>query len=236
MKLTRLRITGGGFEGLESLDKELGPGLNLIQGRNGSGKTSTLHAIAAAITNVSPGTRTVLAHDGEDGGVIFFQLDNGWRGNRRVKPGGTSAGPVQLRDGDGKPLSAPQSQLNKLFAGMGFNPLGFLDLPPTEQTQELLKVIPVDLPLDEMTRLTDGEVGSINYQAHALMFLNDAEDYLELKRRDINRDAKKNRATAEELRAQVPDDFKAGGIVDFDLGVETAKLTECEAWTSQGSD
>jgi DNA repair exonuclease SbcCD ATPase subunit len=232
VKITRLRITGG-FEGLESLDEEFGPGLTVIEGRNGSGKTSTLHAIAAAITNSTEGARTVLAHNGEDGGVIFVQFDNGMKGNRRVKPGGTSAGPIQLRDGDGRPISAPQGELNKLFAGFGFNPLGFLDLAPKEQTQELLRVIDVDLPMEEMRRLTDGEVGKIDYEVHPLAFLNAAGQYLEEYRRDVNRDAKKCRSTAEELRKVVPGDFKAESIVDFDLGAETAKLTNAKRVESE---
>jgi len=231
VKLTRLRVTGG-FEGLESLDEEFGPGLTVIKGRNGSGKTSTLHAIAAAIANATFSDRTVLAHDGDDNGVIFFQLDNGLEGNRKIKPGGTSAGPIQLRQ-DGKPISAPQSQLNRLFEGFGFNPLRFLDLSPKEQTQELLKVIEVDLPLEEMHRLTDGEVGAVDYEAHPIIFINDAAQYLEMYRRDVNRDAKANRTTAEKLREQVPDDIDAESIVDFDLGQETAKLANARRVESE---
>jgi len=233
MKLTRLRITGSGFEGLETLDIEPGPGLIMIEGRNGGGKSSVLHAVGAALDNNTHSSRVVVAHNGEDSGVIYFKLDNGWEGNRKVKPGGTSVGPLQLRNEDGRPVSAPQTQLNKLLGGFGFNPLEFLDLPPNEQTQELLKVITVDLDVEEMKRLTDGEVGEIDYGAHALLFLRIAEDYLKKTRRDVNRDAKRCRSTAEELRASVPDDFKAESIMGFDLGAATVKLTNAKQVESE---
>ena len=78
MKVTKLKVVS--FQGLRELEFEPGPGIVRITGANGVGKTSVLNALHAAFSNRSTHSRVV--HDGEQEGLILFELDTGITGQR----------------------------------------------------------------------------------------------------------------------------------------------------------
>jgi energy-coupling factor transporter ATP-binding protein EcfA2 len=200
MSITVTRLQIRNFEGIEALDIEP-EALTILRGRNGSGKTSTLEAVMAAITNGA--IRAKMVRDGADSGMILVELSNGMRIQREVTSSGRTAGPASLTL-EGRTVRKPQGVLGNLFAGYGFNPVAFIDLPPDKQMEEILRVTNLDLARHEALRLSGGnELPLVNYSAHPLQVLKQIEGDLYDHRRDTNRDAGKLRSTAEKMRADV---------------------------------
>ena len=218
--ITRLRIEN--FEGISSLDIEPGA-LTVLRGRNGAGKTSVLEAVMAAITNGA--IRAKMVKDGADSGAILAWLSDGTEIEREVTASGRTAGPVNLTR-DGRTLKSPQSVLNGLFDGFGFNPVAFLGLSPSRQREEILRVTDLDLPLDEALRLSGGDdLGEVDYTAHPLQVLKQIEEALFDWRRDVNRDVKSKKSTAEEMRKSVGGvDIDTDRLLEFDISDVTEKL------------
>jgi len=207
--ITHLKITD--FEGLEALEINPSPTINMIEGRNGAGKTSVLDAIRAACTNRSG--RSLLVHEGADEGLILFELSDGTNCERQVTPTGYTAGPLTARR-DG------QSVVPKFLegSGFGFNPLAFIGLRADEQTEQLLKLIPINIADSDLLALSSGEpLESVDYTEHPLQVLDAIKAALFEQRRVTGIDARKAEATAEELRAELPDDFDRRATEDFDL-------------------
>lgn len=229
MFITKLSIQN--FEGIKSLDLELGK-LTILQGENGAGKTSVLEATRAAITNRPE--RAYLVHDQQGSGLILFELSDGVTGSRRVTSKGTTAGDVELCR-EGARIASPQSHLNQLSTGFGFNPVAFLALSESEQRRAILRVTDIDLPLKEAVRLSgDREWGGIDYRAHPLIVLKEIEQALYLQRRDVNRDIKSLQAAVKEMRDSVADqDVDVEMLERFDFEEAVGKLTRAEYVTGQ---
>lgn len=226
MHITKLKVMC--FEGLESLEVEPGAALNLVEGRNGAGKTSVLEAIRVAFTN--RGQRSMLVHADSDNGLILFELSDGTEGQRDVNRKGYTAGDVTLyRDGEG--ISSAQTFLNSIGLGFGFNPLSFIELRPDQQTERLLEVTPVNLGRDDLLALTNGvHWDSVDYDAHPLKVLDQIKDALVEQRRVVGRDARDTEGMVEKLRAKVPDDFDREAIEDFDLPDAVRKMRQSRSY------
>jgi recombinational DNA repair ATPase RecF len=223
MHITKLKIEH--FEGIESLEIEPST-LTILSGRNGAGKTSVLEAVRAAITNRPERSR--LVHDGEGQGMILFELSDGTHGERRVTNSGRTAGGVRLtRD---TRISSPQSALDKLTRGFGFNPVEFLSLDESEQREEILRVTDVHLPMKEAIRLSAGKMrDDVTYDAHPLVVLKQIEESLYYHRRDVNRDARKLRSAAEKMRESVEgEEIDKELLRNFDLEEAIARLTRAQ--------
>lgn len=230
MYITKLSIQN--FEGIKSLDLELGK-LTILEGANGAGKTSVLEAVRAAITNRPD--RTHLVYDQGGGGLILFDLSDGTSGSRQITGTGTTAGSVRLYR-EGSPIASPQSHLNQLSTGFGFNPVAFLDLPENEQRQAILQVTDIELPFKEAIRLGgDKQWDALDYSAHPLIVLKEIEDRLYFRRRTTNRDAKSLRSAAEEMRRSVEDqgEIDEEMLEGFDFEESVGKLTRAEYVTGQ---
>jgi len=233
MKITKLGIMQ--FEGLEALSLQPDDGINLIEGRNGAGKTSILEAIRVAFTN--RGQRSMLVHDKEGQGRILFELSDGTIGERNVNNDGRTAGPVTLRQGSGEDIWSAQTFLNKLGLGFGFNPLEFIGLRTDKQTKMLLEVTPVDITLPALLALSGGKrITEVDYRAHPLEVLTSIAVYLEEERRMVGRDARDAEGMAETLFAEVPEGFDAEAVRDFDLSAVSKQLGEIEVIQSRLSD
>lgn len=218
MKLTKLTIRN--FEGLESL--EITPAdLTVIEGHNGAGKTSVLDAIRVAFTN--KGERSLLVHEGAEGGLILFELSDGTLGERQVVEGGRVAGQLTLTQG-GKTLTAAQRFLDRLGLGFGFNPLAFVGLPAHEQTKKLLEVTPLNITPAQLIMLGGGALPGVTYSDHPLLVLKAIEAALEEQRRTAGRDARDTEGMVERLRAEVPADFDRDAAQAFDLGAAVQTL------------
>lgn len=225
MKLTKLRVKN--FEGLEQLEFAPSSGVTLVQGQNGSGKTSVLEAIRAAITNRADRAR--LVYDKAESGMILFELDSGIAGERSVTTDGKVAGSVKLYGSDGTTITKAQGFLNSLSPSFSFNPLDFIDLRDDQQTKVLLDLIPMSISLPTLYKLGGGMIQGINYQEHPLRVLAAIEQHLMEVRRETGRSARDLEGMAERLEKEVPADFNQEAFANFDLASAVETLESIKA-------
>ena len=131
-------------------DIEIAPGdrsLLLIGGNNAQGKTSVLQAMSAALGGGSEKPDRPV-RKGEDYAEIIIELDGG---ETVVTKTFTKEGKASLKvvtQEFGK-ISAPQKALDRLVGSRFLDPLAFTRLSESEQRDELIKVVKIDLDLDK---------------------------------------------------------------------------------------
>ncbi|MBD3251491.1 AAA family ATPase [Candidatus Uhrbacteria bacterium] len=225
VKIIRLQVKD--FEGLEALDVLPGGGVNVLRGRNGTGKTSVLDAIRVALTN--RGERSLLVRKGAEDGLILFELEGGIRGEREINRSGRVAGPLTLTNGENA-VSRAQTFLNRLGGGFNYNPLDFIGMTDAEQTKVLLDLIAIDVSRDELLALSDGEeLDGVDYDQHPIIVLGEIETALMELRRDTGRRARDLEGMAEDLFSKVPPDFDREHVESFDLEAASLELSSIEA-------
>jgi DNA repair exonuclease SbcCD ATPase subunit len=134
-------------------DFELFPGrINKVSGKNGRGKTSFIEALKTALGG---GNGAELIHNGSDEGEIVLIFDNNMHLKRRIR--GPKQGIMELHDSNGRPVSAPQQELNKLYDAISVNPIEFINVKDKERVELLLEALPVELNLNEVLSLIISE-------------------------------------------------------------------------------
>lgn len=110
-----------------------------IAGRNGQGKSSVLDAIMYALAGAKSHAAEVIRKGTEKASVTLdlgdFIVD--WK---KTPSGATVA--VKSRDGARYP--SPQAMLDKLYAGLCFDPLGFMRYEPAKQVETVKKMTGLD--------------------------------------------------------------------------------------------
>lgn len=142
--------------GIEEIDFDLnGHHLFLVGGRNGQGKSSALSAIAMALCgkrgcdfpteSVKHGERQAIVRIDIDGAPEEWQNPQ-VRVERRMerRADGTIKDTLVITDEDGQEAPTPQRLLDELYKHRGFDPLAFSRMKPSEQIEELRKVVDID--------------------------------------------------------------------------------------------
>lgn len=123
-----------------------------ITGKNGSGKTSVLDAIAVALGGLSLADPEPVRHGAKRASITITLSDGAQelRVSRVFTEGGSSS--LQVEDATGK-LGSPQKVLDALLGHLAFDPLAFTRLAPKAQLEQLRTLVPLDVDLDELDRL-----------------------------------------------------------------------------------
>lgn len=178
-----IRLQAEGFKRLVAVDITPEGDLVEIRGNNGNGKSSVLDAIFAALAGAD-GAPVMPVRDGEEAAVIRLDL-----GELIVTRYFTAHGTTGLKvtNQEGFEAKSAQTMLDKLVGRISFDPLEFLSLKPSEQAEELRKLVSLDVDLDAMVKAND-------------------EDYAA--RRDVNRDAQSVKSQLDALGGErhVPED------------------------------
>ena len=194
MKITKLDIKN--FIGIEetSIDPKK---MNIIAGKNGKGKTSIIEAIKAAFRGADQSKIRV----GENKAEIFLATDE-LEIKRSITAGGTSVTVTK----DGKPLPKPQTFLNGIIGDFSFEPVAFFTMSAKEQTEYLLKAVPVKATIEQLTRWTKGLVKDLSdYEdAHGLEAAASIAAMLYQDRAAANARVKQLEGAAAELKAKIP--------------------------------
>ena len=109
--------------GLESLEFSPSSGYNEITGGNGSGKTSTLEAIRAAL---GAGHDATLLRQGATEGEIVLLLEDGTEITKSVTADKTD---VVVKHPEFGKISKPAAYLKKIADSLSLNPIDFLMAP-----------------------------------------------------------------------------------------------------------
>lgn len=171
-----------GIEGFKKIPAALieigdGPGMTLITGANGNGKSSVLDAIAALLNGAGELPPNPI-HEGSEKAVIRGQLGD-LIVTRTInrKEGGKFTSSLKVESADGARYGSPQDVLNGFLGSFAFNPLRFLTLPSKEQYLSMRRFVQgIDFELMERQHKGDFD-----------------------KRTDVNREAKRLKAVAEAI-------------------------------------
>lgn len=200
MRIQKLKIEN--VLGIDHLEIEPGT-VTTITGANGTGKTSILEAIKAA---VGGGRDATLLRKGADKGEIVVVLDDGTTIARRLDNEGKNNLTVRNKE---KGATYNQGYLDRLVDVLATNPVKFLTASAKERTALLLEAIPMEVTPEEIREATEMDLND-PITGHALEVIGRIQKRLFDERTGINREAKKAKATAEQLHESIagfaPDD------------------------------
>lgn len=144
-----------------------------ITGRNGQGKTSVLDSIYWALAG-GDAVDDMPIRKGEKNASIKLDLGE-FIVERRFTPSGTT---LNVESKENTRFKSPQTMLDRLVGSLSFDPLEFVNLAPKAQAKMLRDAIASDVDFDELESLRAGHYDQ---------------------RRDLNRDAKRERASADSV-------------------------------------
>ena len=181
MKIKKLEIRNA--LGIKELSLEPGK-TTVISGGSEKGKTSILDAIRKALDNSCPRAQFVMK--GENEAFIHMSVEPDIDITRKIREGKTDA--VKVMQGNSV-VSKPESFLKGLINSYAFNPVTFMSHTDREQTDILLKLIPLELDSDMITSWF-GELPACGFSGHGLTALKQIEQFYYNLRRELNRELK----------------------------------------------
>lgn len=220
-----LRVVGVQIKDvLGASEFNLEPGrLTVLAGRNGSGKSTALQAVQAALQggNLCKLARVGAAEDAEPEVVLVIEGEGSE--SYRVERKGDKVR-VRARVGDTaafEDVGKPQSWLRSLYDPQGANPVTFLTAADKDRALLLLEALPLSHNRAELLLqmgIRAEELRPIPDRLHPLEEIGMIRDQVFTTRTGVNRDAKGKRSAAEQTRrstpAVIPDDPGSTAEVD----------------------
>lgn len=178
---------------------EIFPGtLTLIEGRNGSGKTSILDSIRAAMGG---GTDATLLRKGAESGEVVLLLDNGVEITKQI---GSEKSRVLVSHPDVGMISKGQTYLDKLTNDVALNPVLFLTAKPSQRADLLLDAIPMEIGPNDLKTVLPLITEKPNFHQHALKVIGSIQKDIYDQRTGVNRSLKDKKASVSQLRESLP--------------------------------
>jgi hypothetical protein len=196
--------------GVEELEFEPGA-VTVIEGANGQGKTSVLEAVRAALGG---GYDATLVRAGADAGEVVLVMDDEVEVTKRIRA--TGGGDVQVRHPDFGKVSAPQAYLSGITDVLGPNPVTLLTAAPKDRVRLFLEALPITAPQEQLAAAVEGtglQVPDLS-DRHAVEAIEAVRKRVFDERTGVNRVAKEQRTTAEQLAASLPEDFESATVLE----------------------
>jgi DNA repair exonuclease SbcCD ATPase subunit len=177
-----------------------------ITGKNGSGKSSVIGAIRAAL-GASDVPTARLVHDGAESGSVVLVFNDGTTIRRTVKRDGTK---LDVIDAEGNKYQKPQTVLDALYDITQFNPVKLLrddKKSRDERTAIIIESMPVHVDADTILKLAPeiaSQIKMIRMDRHGIEVLNDVYDRLFARRTEVNVQGKQIKSTVDELKKTLP--------------------------------
>lgn len=207
-------------------EAEIKPGkVTLIEGANGTGKTSLLEAIRSSLLG---GHDATLLRKGAESGEIVLVLDDGQEIRKTVTAEKTD---VTVTHPDFGQLKKPRSIIEKLCDAFALNPVDFLIAKKETRLQLLLAAIPMKVSKMDLAGVLALCESPVNCDRHALQVIADIEKELYDERRTVNRSLKEKQATVGELKKALPQEPGNGNWKENLNKAKAAQrqfITECD--------
>ena len=149
IRVTRLQIRN--YRGLRALDADVGDAGVIAKGRNGSGKTSVLRALGAALAASDIGADAVRL--GEAEGEILVDLDVAGGALRVRRRFGASGSTLKITTPEGDSKAKPATYLADL---LGTSPLDVIDVvlekDKKKRRERILAALPVRVTVEQLRR------------------------------------------------------------------------------------
>ncbi len=189
-------------------------GFTEISGPNGTGKTSVLEAIKAA---VGGGHDATLLRQGSEKGEVVLLLDNGDQIRKRVTPSRSTSEVMQ----GGLKAAKPSDAIKALTDMLSINPVDFLRAPKKDRVKVLLETMPLVADTDVLAQLAGVPV-TAQAGVHALDVISAVHKQVYDDRTGTNRAIKEKESTINQMELALPD---APAGIDLSEDELTAKAS-----------
>lgn len=191
------KITVKNLLGIESL--EFSPGaVTVIRGKNGSGKTSVLDAIRAA---VGGGHDATLLRKGSKRGQVVLELEDGAVITKDVSEDRSDL-TVELPN-VGK-VSRKQAYIDSLVDSLGMNPIDFLFAPDKRRVDLLMQSAAVSLDVERLRSIEGSGMLALPAQCDPFNAIDLVRRKLYDERTGVNRVARELRASVAAMQNALP--------------------------------
>ena len=196
--------------------------VNILSGKKGSGKTSTIEALEKAFTNKN--NRAEVVRHGEEEATLLIQTDSGLEIERRIRP--DRGDYLKIRKPGG---AVPQTEafLRKLINGDIFRPLEFVKKSPDEQAKIILNMLEIEWTKDNISAWF-GEVPTVNYDAHILQVLKQIEQGYFEQRESVNREIRVLEAQVQGIKNDLPPNYDGDKWRAMKVQEYYSKIAEAE--------
>lgn len=220
-KMNVVGITIKNLLGIEEL--ELHPEGNVVQviGKNGSGKSSTLESIKAAL-GVS--SYSNLVRNGEKQGEVVIDMKD-MVISKKFKAEGSDSLVIQGKIAGTDTMSnisSPAKVLKGLISPNSVDPLSLLTAKPKELLDAVLNAIPMVVEKTKFNKIVEGR--NIDVNRHALITIADAQKCISEERRDVNRDLKNATITMGQLKETLPTELPDSSEVHAEIEGNLEKI------------
>lgn len=200
--------------------------INILAGPKGTGKSSVLEGIEKAFTN--NGRRTELINHDSDEATLFIETTDGLKIDRRIRE--TKSDYLKLKQ-DEKGIKSTEAELRKLFSGECFDPTEFVNKSPKEQTKEILAMIKMNYPNEDIIKWFDNDeeiLSNINTDKHLLQILKDIEVKLYNRRTEVNSKIRTLESQCQGILDELPknyngDDWRDKNLQEYYGEIQKAK-------------
>ena len=206
MNVSHIRIRN--VLGIQELDIEPG-GVTVLEGDNGSGKTSTLEAVRAVLSGGHDAT--LLRHGAEEGEVVLV-LDDGTELWKRIT---ATKSTLKVTDPQGRPVRAPQTWLKDLVDRLSINPIEFLHAK--DRAAILAEAVPMPVTTERKQQLLDAAGGitdmpTYHESSNVLDAIEELRKAVYDERTGHNRLAKRAETNALRLAETLPEQIADGDV------------------------
>lgn len=230
MKITKIRILN--YLGIATFVAEAPGKLNIIKGKNGSGKSSVVKAITELFK--SSGVDPHIIKNGAESAEILIELDGRIAVERTITHDKNQVKVVT----DGAKIAAPQTFLKSLFGEYQFNPVEFFLSDMKRRRDILLSAIPLRIDQDRLRQALGDldipvDLSTYNYDRHGLEVLDAIKKDIYNRRHEQGIVVSRLEKAIEQDKRDLPEGIDAGQYDGFDFDSTLAALQEANRVISE---
>lgn len=218
------RIKIRDFLAIENADIKVGNGL-MITGRNGSGKTTILHALQAVFDK---NMRTKMVRLGEEQGEVMLVMSDGTMASRKISDDGAER-PL-LKEPNGKAADSPATKLQAMAPALLLNPVRFVHMDEAQKAKILADVFPVELSQAELEAIcgADVDLREVEPDGNGLARANQAYKAAYAARHGANGELKQAESSRDVERKKIPVGFDAQAVRNLSSEAIAQELARIE--------
>lgn len=194
IRMTKIKITD--YRGIHAIEADVSGAGAIAEGRNGSGKTTVLNAIGAALAANDIGPDAVRL--GAESGEILIDLDRAGQALRVRRKFGPSGSSLTVTNADGDKKAKPSTLLGELLGSAPVDVIAMvLEKDPKKRRELILQALPVRATVEQLRRWVPNLPESFDVSGHGLEVVERLRKGAYEKRTEANKVAK---AAADEAR------------------------------------